>query len=406
MLYVEELCAGSDLLTYVRKRRRLKEPVAKFILKQILDGLYYCHSKGILHRDIKLDNILLNGEGDIKICDFGVSKMINPGERMMEQCGTPAYIAPEILKNKGYEGFGVDIWSAGVVLHAMIYGAVPFRANNMSELHKIIIKGEYELKEDVSEEVRDLLTKMLEVDPKKRYDIPKILCHQWFNDYDPSITLFTKEEKAAIAKEFTYSKKHNKNKELDNVTMESDWFIEQNIDLTNTELVKNITTKSAILAPFNSTITNEDERKDYEIREEEVKSKRLVKLSSKVKEIDRQYERNNNCEVDNGVYNKVNTKKDKNNLDPLENVLMCNDPFEGGDSPKMKSVKKVKKSPSPVLSGAMKSNLLNSLIPKPLIINKRIVKKVVDLGYPEDYIIESLEKGLKNYATTTYFLLS
>jgi len=67
LLYVEELCAGGDLLTYVRKRRRLKESAAKFILKQILDGLYYCHSKGILHRDIKLDNILLNGQGDIKV---------------------------------------------------------------------------------------------------------------------------------------------------------------------------------------------------------------------------------------------------------------------------------------------------------------------------------------------------
>ena len=67
LLYVEELCAGGDLLTYVRARRRLKENVAKYLLKQILDGLYYCHSKAILHRDVKLDNILLNGEGKIKV---------------------------------------------------------------------------------------------------------------------------------------------------------------------------------------------------------------------------------------------------------------------------------------------------------------------------------------------------
>ena len=67
MLYVEELCAGGDLLTYVRKRKKLNEPIAKVILKQILDGIYYCHSKNILHRDIKLDNILLNDEGVIKV---------------------------------------------------------------------------------------------------------------------------------------------------------------------------------------------------------------------------------------------------------------------------------------------------------------------------------------------------
>ena len=100
----------------------------------MVSGLHYCHSKGILHRDIKLDNILLSADGEVKICDFGVSKVIRRGEILTEQCGTPAYIAPEILKDRGYEGFGVDIWSAGVVLYAMLYGIVPFRANNMNEL--------------------------------------------------------------------------------------------------------------------------------------------------------------------------------------------------------------------------------------------------------------------------------
>lgn len=105
---------------------------------------------------------------------------------MTEQCGTPAYIAPEILRGKGYEGFSVDIWSAGVVLYAMVYGTVPFKASVMTELHKMILKGKYTLKNDVSEEVRDLLRKMLEVDPKRRFTIPQILCHNWFSNYDPN----------------------------------------------------------------------------------------------------------------------------------------------------------------------------------------------------------------------------
>ncbi len=114
--------------------------------------------------------------------------MVTKGEKMTEQCGTPAYIAPEILRDKGYEGFAVDIWSAGVVLFAMVYGTVPFKANNMNELHKLIIKGKYTLKSDVSEEVRDLLHKMLEPDPKRRYTIPQILCHKWFSNYDTTGT--------------------------------------------------------------------------------------------------------------------------------------------------------------------------------------------------------------------------
>jgi tRNA A-37 threonylcarbamoyl transferase component Bud32 len=113
ILFVTELCTGGDLLNYVRKRRKLKECVAKVAMKQLLDGLYHIHSKSILHRDIKLDNILLTSSGEIKICDFGVSKIMVKGKKIKEQCGTPAYIAPEILRDEGYEGFEVDIWSAG-----------------------------------------------------------------------------------------------------------------------------------------------------------------------------------------------------------------------------------------------------------------------------------------------------
>ena len=131
-----ELCAGGDLLNYVRKRRKLKEEYAKKIFKQIIDGLQYIHSKFVAHRDIKLDNLLLDEHGLVKICDFGVSKILKePNEKMTEQCGTPAYIAPEILKDKGYRGFGVDIWSLGVCLYAMLFGTVPFKASNMSDLH-------------------------------------------------------------------------------------------------------------------------------------------------------------------------------------------------------------------------------------------------------------------------------
>ena len=98
---------------------------------------------------------------------------------MTEQCGTPAYIAPEILRDRGYEGFEVDLWSAGVVLYAMLYGTVPFKANNMSELQKMIVKAKYVLKDDISEDARNLLSGLLERDPKKRLTVPQILAHSW-----------------------------------------------------------------------------------------------------------------------------------------------------------------------------------------------------------------------------------
>ena len=166
-----EMCSGGDLLNYVRKRRKLSEDIAKYLLNQVVDALIYCHKKRIVHRDIKLDNLLLNADGSVKLCDFGVSKQVRDGEKMTEQCGTPAYIAPEILRDRGYTGFGVDNWSLGVCLYAMLYGTVPFKANNMSELHTLILKAKYSLKEDkieLSPEVKSLIKGLLEPDPAKR----------------------------------------------------------------------------------------------------------------------------------------------------------------------------------------------------------------------------------------------
>ena len=124
-----ELCPGGDLLNYVRKRRKLTEKNAKYLFKQIMQGIAYMHTIGIVHRDIKLDNILLDGQGNVKIGDFGVSRRVEQDELLFEQCGTPAYIAPEIVQEIGYKGLPVDIWSAGVCLYAILYGNVPFKAN-------------------------------------------------------------------------------------------------------------------------------------------------------------------------------------------------------------------------------------------------------------------------------------
>ena len=125
---VMELCPGGDLLTYVRKRRKLPEMQAKYIFRQIVRALAYLHQNLIVHRDIKLENILLDGHGYIKIGDFGVSQKIEHSEEILfEQCGTPIYIAPEIVREHGYRGCPADVWSAGVCLWAMVIGSIPFK---------------------------------------------------------------------------------------------------------------------------------------------------------------------------------------------------------------------------------------------------------------------------------------
>ena len=323
---------------------------------------------------------------------------------MTEKCGTPAYIAPEILENKGYEGFAVDIWSAGVVLFAMIYGTVPFKAGNMPELHRMIMKGKYVLKSSASKSVRDLLRCMLEVDPKKRLTIPQILCHRWFSDYNPDVEVFTNEEKENIKKEFTNNPRMQRNHTQLNEpisTIDSDWFIEQNIDASQSDLNRNISTKSVILAPFNSTLTHQS---DDDVENLPIEDKKIIKYAAKVKDLDKKYEKENNGKQDNGVYNEYSCESHNSDSTMEFHPLGNNGSFE--DEHKEEE----KEEPEIIIQEDIRKTvqemLLNSLKPKFLSIDKEIVKRIGKLGYPESYVIKCLNEKERNYSTTTYFLFS
>lgn len=178
-LMVMEYVGGGDLLQYVKQRKRLEEQEAKYIFKQIVYGLAHCHCRSVLHRDIKLDNILMDEDGGVKICDFGVSRLVAKGQVIQEQCGTPAYLAPEIIADEGYENFYVDIWSLGVLLYAVLQGTVPFKASNLSDLHKLILQGNFQYPVPISNEAKDLILKMLVLVPENRISIPEMLSHPW-----------------------------------------------------------------------------------------------------------------------------------------------------------------------------------------------------------------------------------
>jgi len=129
IMIVMEYAKSGDLLEYIRKQDYLEEEVSKRIFRQVLIGLAHIHTRSIIHRDIKLDNILIGEDETVKICDFGVSKIIPKDPKpIREQCGTPAYIAPEIIADKGYLPYLVDIWSLGIMLYALLESKVPFRA--------------------------------------------------------------------------------------------------------------------------------------------------------------------------------------------------------------------------------------------------------------------------------------
>lgn len=215
--FVMELCSGGDLFSYIKKRRRLKEEVARFFFRQIVEGLAYIHNvKLVVHRDIKLENILLDATGQVKICDFGVSRQLKTEKQVMhEQCGTPAYIAPEILRDQGYSGFKVDMWSAGVCLYAMLIGSVPFKAATMAALQELILKGTYDLKFQtsansnklnnpqaaaniLSDQVKDLIAKLLNIDPSKRLSAVEALEHPWLKSAPAEFDVFTDKEKTLI----------------------------------------------------------------------------------------------------------------------------------------------------------------------------------------------------------------
>ena len=177
---VLEYASNGDLLSFIKRKGRISEDVARRLFVQVVDGLRHCHSKQILHRDVKPDNILLDQDFNVKLCDFGVSRFIVAGELINEQCGTPAYIAPEIIHNEGYEGFYADIWSLGVSLYAAVTGSIPFLANNLEELHKAIFSCQYTFPEYLTPECQDVIRKMIVLDPYSRISIAEIRSHEWF----------------------------------------------------------------------------------------------------------------------------------------------------------------------------------------------------------------------------------
>jgi 5'-AMP-activated protein kinase catalytic alpha subunit len=176
---IMEYCAGGSLLDYVREKRKLSENEACLLFQQLLAALQHCHSRGVVHRDIKLENVLLDGHGGVKLIDFGLCGYYVPDKPLRCHCGSPSYAAPEIVARKDYMAGPVDVWSAGVVLYAMLAGYLPFQAKDKKSLSTKIIKATWTPPSYASTTALDLLERMLTLDPCERICLNKIWEHPW-----------------------------------------------------------------------------------------------------------------------------------------------------------------------------------------------------------------------------------
>ena len=178
LFIVMEYLAGGELYNVI-EQQRLTEDQARMYFIQILSGLEYIHGKGYAHRDIKPENLLLDIEGNVKIGDFGLSNFLTPGEFLKTQCGSPNYAAPEVISGAKYCGTEADVWSLGVVLFALVSRELPFDDPSIPVLFARIKSGNFKMKNQFSKNLKDLISRMLTVDPIERITIQQIKSHDW-----------------------------------------------------------------------------------------------------------------------------------------------------------------------------------------------------------------------------------
>ncbi|CAI4046069.1 hypothetical protein SUVZ_11G1150 [Saccharomyces uvarum] len=182
---VLEYVDGGELFDYLVSRGKLPEREAIHYFKQIVEGVSYCHSFNICHRDLKPENLLLDKKNKkIKIADFGMAALELPNKLLKTSCGSPHYASPEIVMGRPYHGGPSDVWSCGIVLFALLTGHLPFNDDNIKKLLLKVQSGKYQMPMNLSAEARDLISKILVIDPEKRITTQEILEHPLIKKYD------------------------------------------------------------------------------------------------------------------------------------------------------------------------------------------------------------------------------
>ncbi|XP_076441848.1 MAP/microtubule affinity-regulating kinase 3-like isoform X4 [Babylonia areolata] len=178
---VMEYASGGEVFDYLVAHGRMKEKEARAKFRQIVSAVQYCHQKHIVHRDLKAENLLLDGDMNIKIADYGFSNEFVPGNKLDTFCGSPPYAAPELFQGKKYDGPEVDVWSLGVILYTLVSGSLPFDGQNLKELRERVLRGKYRIPFYMSTDCENLLKKFLVLNPQKRLSLENIMKDRWIN---------------------------------------------------------------------------------------------------------------------------------------------------------------------------------------------------------------------------------
>ncbi|KAL8480104.1 hypothetical protein ACS0TY_026871 [Phlomoides rotata] len=188
---VLEFVTGGELFDKIVNTGRMREDEARKYFQQLINVIDYCHSRGVFHRDLKPENLLLDAAGNLKVSDFGLSALsqqVRDDGLLHTACGTPNYVAPEVLNDRGYDGASADLWSCGVILFVLLAGYLPFDDSNVMNLYKKISSAEFTCPPWLSFGAMKLITRILDPNPLKRITIPEILEDEWFKkDYKPAV---------------------------------------------------------------------------------------------------------------------------------------------------------------------------------------------------------------------------
>lgn len=229
---VLELVTGGELFDKIVQVGKLNEEQARFYFRQLVEGVEYCHKLGICHRDLKPENLLLDEHGNLKISDFGLSSLYigdadgsdgtSRTELLHTTCGTPNYVAPEVLSDKGYDGKKADVWSIGVILYVLLAGFLPFDESTIVALFAKIQNADFTYPSWFTPEVRALLDKMLVADPAVRLSLAQIKAEPWYNvgggaDMDGSSPNMPTAEEVEAAVQTADDSAHDESETFDDV---------------------------------------------------------------------------------------------------------------------------------------------------------------------------------------------